>query len=199
MMGLAALAPEQFDGLVLRQFAERALARSRFQGELTLDAVLEAVGKEPGPERVLDVLLRVGPYGDGCGREPGGPHARARAAERARPRPRSARADAAGPHRHREREASSSRPSAWSPTCRGSRPGSTSRQAPALQLINRRDLRSMNSWLHNLPALAKGRERCTLQIHPQDAAARGLADGAARAAAQPRRRDPRAGRGDATR
>ncbi|HEU4894366.1 MAG TPA: molybdopterin dinucleotide binding domain-containing protein, partial [Acidimicrobiia bacterium] len=37
--------------------------------------------------------------------------------------------------------------------------------------------RSMNSWLHNLPALAKGRDRCTLQIHPDDARARGLESG----------------------
>jgi anaerobic selenocysteine-containing dehydrogenase len=32
----------------------------------------------------------------------------------------------------------------------------------------------MNSWLHNLPALAKGRERCTLLVSPQDAARLGL-------------------------
>jgi anaerobic selenocysteine-containing dehydrogenase len=36
----------------------------------------------------------------------------------------------------------------------------------------------MNSWLHNLPSLARGRDRCTLQIHPSDARRRGLADGA---------------------
>ena len=48
---------------------------------------------------------------------------------------------------------------------------------PGLRLINRRDVRSMNSWLHNLPALAKGRDRCTLQIHPEDAAERGLVEG----------------------
>ncbi|MCG8589020.1 MAG: molybdopterin oxidoreductase family protein, partial [Proteobacteria bacterium] len=41
----------------------------------------------------------------------------------------------------------------------------------------RRDVRSMNSWLHNLPALAKGRDRCTLQIHPKDAERRGLVTG----------------------
>ena len=32
----------------------------------------------------------------------------------------------------------------------------------------------MNSWLHNLPALAKGRNRCTLLIHPDDAARLGI-------------------------
>ena len=35
----------------------------------------------------------------------------------------------------------------------------------------------MNSWLHNLPSLAKGRPRCTLQLHPSDAARLGLEEG----------------------
>jgi anaerobic selenocysteine-containing dehydrogenase len=46
-----------------------------------------------------------------------------------------------------------------------------------LLLIGRRHLRGNNSWMHNLPRLAKGGDRCTLLIHPQDAASRGLADG----------------------
>lgn len=43
--------------------------------------------------------------------------------------------------------------------------------APAseLVLVGRRHLRSNNSWMHNLPRLAKGPDRCTLQIHPADA------------------------------
>jgi anaerobic selenocysteine-containing dehydrogenase len=43
-------------------------------------------------------------------------------------------------------------------------------------LIGRRHLRSNNSWMHNLPALAGGTNRCTLQIHPDDAAALGITD-----------------------
>ena len=46
-----------------------------------------------------------------------------------------------------------------------------------LLLISRRELRSNNSWMHNLPRLIKGRNRCTLQMHPDDAATRQLADG----------------------
>ena len=49
---------------------------------------------------------------------------------------------------------------------------------PALSLIGRRDLRSNNSWMHNYERLVKGRERCTLQMSPADAGARGVADGA---------------------
>jgi anaerobic selenocysteine-containing dehydrogenase len=44
-------------------------------------------------------------------------------------------------------------------------------------LIGRRHLRSNNSWMHNLPALAKGKERCTLLVHPDDARELGLAAG----------------------
>lgn len=40
----------------------------------------------------------------------------------------------------------------------------------AIVLIGRRHIRSNNSWMHNLPTLAKGQQRCTLQIHPSDAA-----------------------------
>jgi formate dehydrogenase len=45
------------------------------------------------------------------------------------------------------------------------------------RLIGRRDPRSNNSWLHNVPRLMEG-ERCTrLRVHPEDAARLGLADG----------------------
>ncbi len=44
-------------------------------------------------------------------------------------------------------------------------------------LVGRRDLRSNNSWMHNVEVLVKGRPRCTLQVHPDDAARLGLADG----------------------
>lgn len=47
-----------------------------------------------------------------------------------------------------------------------------------LVLIGRRHLRSNNSWMHNLPMLVRGPERCTLHVHPEDAARLALADGA---------------------
>jgi anaerobic selenocysteine-containing dehydrogenase len=46
-----------------------------------------------------------------------------------------------------------------------------------LVLVGRRHLRSNNSWLHNAPSLNGGSNRCTLQIHPDDADRLGLADG----------------------
>lgn len=45
------------------------------------------------------------------------------------------------------------------------------------RLVVRRDNRSNNSWLHNVPHLMRG-ERCRrLRIHPEDAARIGLGDG----------------------
>ncbi|HEY0251553.1 MAG TPA: molybdopterin-dependent oxidoreductase [Kofleriaceae bacterium] len=47
-----------------------------------------------------------------------------------------------------------------------------------LVMIGRRHLRSNNSWMHNSARLVKGPARCTLLIHPDDAAARNLVEGA---------------------
>ena len=46
-----------------------------------------------------------------------------------------------------------------------------------LLLVGRRDLRSNNSWMHNLDVLTRGKDRCTLDIHPDDADARGITEG----------------------
>lgn len=51
-------------------------------------------------------------------------------------------------------------------------------RAPSLVLIGRRHLRSNNSWLHNAQRMVKGPKRCTLLMHPDDARARSLSDGA---------------------
>ncbi len=46
-----------------------------------------------------------------------------------------------------------------------------------LLLIGRREQRSNNSWMHNVPSLVSGRERCLLLVHPEDAGRLGIADG----------------------
>src|SRR5262249_29795748 len=57
---------------------------------------------------------------------------------------------------------------------------STSANATAnhldLLLIGRRELRTNNSWMHNVPALVAGRDRCVLYVHPHDAQRAGLRD-----------------------
>lgn len=49
--------------------------------------------------------------------------------------------------------------------------------AAELLLIGRRHVRSNNSWMHQYHRLVKGRNRCTILMHPDDASARGIADG----------------------
>ncbi|HJW10222.1 MAG TPA: molybdopterin-dependent oxidoreductase, partial [Albitalea sp.] len=53
-------------------------------------------------------------------------------------------------------------------------------QAPAdaMVIVGRRQVRSNNSWMHNLPLLAKGPFRCTALVNPLDAQRLGLRDGA---------------------
>ena len=46
-----------------------------------------------------------------------------------------------------------------------------------LLLIGRREIRTNNSWMHNVRAMVAGRERCTLLVHPDDAQRVGVADG----------------------
>jgi anaerobic selenocysteine-containing dehydrogenase len=52
-----------------------------------------------------------------------------------------------------------------------------SRNDGQLLLIGRRDLRTNNSWMHNVPALVAGRERCVLFVHPADAERARVRDG----------------------
>jgi anaerobic selenocysteine-containing dehydrogenase len=52
-----------------------------------------------------------------------------------------------------------------------------SRVDGAMVLVGRRDLRSNNSWMHNLPMLVSGKQRCTAHVHPADAERLGLVDG----------------------
>ena len=44
-------------------------------------------------------------------------------------------------------------------------------------LVGRRQLRSNNSWMHNLEPLVKGKDRCTMHVHPADAERFGLEEG----------------------
>ncbi len=52
--------------------------------------------------------------------------------------------------------------------------------ADELLLLGRRQFRTNNSWIHNVPAMVSGRERCVLLVNPEDAARAGIhADGEA--------------------
>jgi anaerobic selenocysteine-containing dehydrogenase len=51
------------------------------------------------------------------------------------------------------------------------------RPTTALVLVGRRHTRSNNSWLHNSQRLVKGKPRCTLLIHPEDALRHSIEEG----------------------
>lgn len=138
-------------------------------------AELAADGRR-GPERLLDVMLRTGPFGDGFGADPDGvslavleahPHGMDFGPLQPRLpgvlRTPTGRIELAPP----ALLADIPRLSAWMGDVNGD-----------LVLVGRRHLRSNNSWMHNLEVLVKGKPRCTLQVHPDDATRLGLADGA---------------------
>ena len=127
-----------------------------------------------GPERMLDLTLRTGPFGDQYGKNPGGltldllkanpngidfgpmvpqlPDILGTPDKKIRLAPQYLLDDLPRLAARLERPAES------------------------LVLVSRRHLRSNNTWMHNVPALMKGRDRCTLLIHPDDAARCGIAD-----------------------
>ena len=127
-----------------------------------------------GPRGVLDLLLRIGPYG---------PRPWKRGGITLRRLERAPHGLDIGPLQPclparlatRDRRIQLAPPSLLADIPRLE--AALGRPRAALELIGRRDLRSNNSWMHNCQRLMNGRERCTLQMSPGDAAARGLADG----------------------
>jgi anaerobic selenocysteine-containing dehydrogenase len=132
-----------------------------------------------GPERILDLLLRSGPYGDGFG-APGHEHGLSLDVLMDRPH-----GVDLGPLTPRLPEVLRT-PSGLVELAPDLLLADMARLEAALAesppgggfvLVGRRHLRSNNSWMHNLTVLVKGRPRCTLVVHPEDAARLGLADG----------------------
>ena len=127
-----------------------------------------------GPDRLLDYLIRTGPYGDGYGQDPEG-----LTLGKLREHPHGIDL---GPLRPRLPEALCT-PSGKVELARQELVADVTRLQTALHrapnggftLIGRRHVRSNNSWMHNIDVLVKGRERCTLQINTEDAAEMGLA------------------------
>jgi anaerobic selenocysteine-containing dehydrogenase len=145
------------------------------------EAVLAKLGDRRGPERVLDLLLRCGPYGAGLNGGRGGGDEVALslgALERA------PHGIDLGPLQPRLPEMLRT-PSGKIELCPEPITADLERLQASLGctngdmvLIGRRHLRSNNSWLHNLPHLVRGADRCTMHVSPADAARLGLDDGA---------------------
>jgi anaerobic selenocysteine-containing dehydrogenase len=179
LMGLGGMSAQAIDDFILRRFAEGAVESDGRWPRLTVDEVVEAVGTAIGPQRIVDMLLRIGPYGDGFGRRPDGlTLAKVQ---------RAAHGIDLGPLQPRLPEIINTEsglielaPPTMTNDVARLRQHMVQRRG-GMVLIGRRDLRCSNSFMHNLPALVKGRDRCTLQISGSDAARIGLrAGGAAR-------------------
>jgi len=156
------------------------------------DAVLAALQPWRGPERLVDLALRSGPYGDGFGQRPAGLTLASVAAApggidlgELQPRLPEVLRTPSGKVELAPLLLLADLPRALADlaaTTTAAAGAATDGPAPAaadsLLIIGRRDVRSNNSWMHNLPTLAKGPARCTLLVHPADARRLGLTDGA---------------------
>jgi anaerobic selenocysteine-containing dehydrogenase len=150
--------PAALDDLVIRGMAERA--------GLDPDETLAELAPRVGPERMLDLMLRTGPYKLTLDELLDHPHG-----------------IDLGPLEPRVpdvlRTASGMIEMGAEPLL-----ADVPRLKAALDrrvnggfvLIGRRHLRSNNSWMHNVGVLMKGKPRCTLQVHPDDAGHLGLGD-----------------------
>lgn len=146
----------------------------RFAGDNT-PAILAALQPWRGPERLIDLQLRVGPYGDQFGRKPDGINlAKVRAASTVQ-----GGGIDLGALTARIPEVlrtPSGKIELAPPSVLADLAEVKAQPVPEFSLIGRRDTRSGNSWMHNLPILAKGPERCTLLVNPGDAQRLGLAE-----------------------
>jgi anaerobic selenocysteine-containing dehydrogenase len=128
-----------------------------------------------GPERMLDLQIRTGPFGDRYGENPDGltlqhfrdnPHGIDMGPMTPRVREilntPSGKIEMAPPYITADVDRLAER---------------LDRNDDSLVLISRRHLRSNNSWMHNVKVLVKGKDRCTLLIHPDDASRAGIEDG----------------------
>ena len=137
-------------------------------GELARRGGVEANGRR-GPERLLDIMLRSGPYDLSLADLEDAPHGidLGPLTERLPDalRTPSGRVELAHPAFIADVERLRAALAAGPPP------------EGSLLLVGRRDLRSNNSWMHNLPLLVRGPARCTVHVHPDDAARAGLTDG----------------------
>ena len=141
------------------------------------EALLAELEPRRGPERLLDAMLRLGPYGDGFGEREG---TLSLAALEAAPH-----GIDLGPLEPRLPEVLRTpsgkvelAPPAIVADVERLRAALARRSNGGMVLVGRRQLRSNNSWMHNLDLLVKGKEACTLHVHPDDASRLGLEDGA---------------------
>jgi anaerobic selenocysteine-containing dehydrogenase len=138
-------------------------------------AMLAATGHR-GPERKLDFMLRTGPFGDGFGANP-----QAVSLQTLIEHPHGVDFGALEPRLPEILRTPSGRIELAAPALVADVPRLAAAIATfadqGIVLVGRRHLRSNNSWMHNIEVLVKGKARCTLHVHPDNAAELGLVNG----------------------
>ena len=169
---------EALEAQVFAAQARRAVARkdSPAFGTSAEDA-MAAAGDTPGPLRLIDLMLRAGPYGDGFDDDASG-----LSLAKVKAVPHAIDLGPLTPRlpdilRNPGRRIALAPAYVTADVARLRDSLTASATEDELLLIGRRQARNMNSWLHNVGTLAKGKPRCTLLVHPTDATRHGLVDG----------------------
>ncbi|MCW2624454.1 molybdopterin-dependent oxidoreductase [Mycobacterium sp.] len=135
----------------------------------------DSVGLAGGPERILDFTLRTGPFGDRYGENPDGV-----TLEKLKAAPNGINFGPMVPQVPEVLGTADAKIRLAPQYLLDDLPRLAERldRAPdELVLVSRRHLRSNNSWLHNVGPLMKGKDRCTLLMHGDDATKRGVTTG----------------------
>ncbi|MFC8066988.1 molybdopterin-dependent oxidoreductase [Streptomyces sp. NPDC057293] len=165
--------PAAVDAMVIEQTLGKSVRdpHSPVHGRDPGDLTARLTG-ENGPERRLDLMLRLGPYGDGFGARPDG-----LTLERLLAHPHGIDLGPLRPRLPQPLKTRSGKVELLPEPIAGDLPRlrhALSERPAGLVLVGRRHLRSNNSWMHNIPALTGGSNRCTLHLHPDDAGRLGV-------------------------
>ncbi|MGC0209875.1 molybdopterin oxidoreductase family protein [Streptomyces levis] len=175
--GMHGADPGAVDDMVIGQTLGKAVteAHSPVHGRDPRELAALLTGVD-GPERRLDLMLRLGPYGDGFGATPDG-----LTLEKLLAHPHGIDLGPLRPRLPQPLKTSSGRVELLPGPIAADLPrlrAALAERPEGLVLVGRRHLRSNNSWMHNVPALTGGSNRCTLHINPEDAERLGVEDGA---------------------
>jgi anaerobic selenocysteine-containing dehydrogenase len=166
--------PDSRDDWDILQSLSRELAKARGGAQRAAATLLERLG-DVSSEAVINLLLRLGPYGDKLV-----PFREGLSLEALRRAPHGIDLGPLMPGRlQRVRK-----PGGKVDLAPGDLLADLGRVAEQIEraeeplvLIGRRHMRSNNSWMHNCPSLVKGPERSALLVHPTDAMRHGLTSG----------------------
>ena len=166
-----------FDDMVINLLVQREVADSHspLSGRAAEQLVSELEPRR-GPTRVLDWFLRSGPHGDHFGANPDG-----LTLETLEKAPHGIDLGPLQPRLPELLRTPSGKielaPAPIVADIDRLIAGIDQQPNDSMVLIGRRQLRSNNSWMHNVSQLVRGNDRCTAQVHPTDASRLGLVDG----------------------